>query len=562
MEKETGLIEKHLIEGEKLLTSKFYDRAMIEFNKALKINKEIAGPALTNIYRRCESSGDTDGLISVGSNILVYTPENTDLANLIGNMYRKQGQHHQAEKLYQHCLNINKNDKFPSYNYAATLARVDLYDNSAVSAISDLESITSFKLPDNQEGEALLQEHMEALHPPEEVETEETEKKEPEEDSTSEDWKEKLKQDTDILKDNKEEPDSVEIEPRELFQYLRKTIGLDSPEGKPVFYSLGLYCLEKSIPDISWKIFSRLAFKDKNNDDLQCFLALTYAVRGEINQAIDKLVILLGRNPNHRYSNVNLGCLFKKQGNILLARKYFFITAKLLEVSHGYYDIDKFRAIGDQFYEEGKYSQALQIYESILDETESLEILLRIGNLSLEMGRHKTALDVLERMQKENRDHKDVKDLCKRMVEFFQSRAQNRQKQRKWQEAAEFYEHCLELETSIPVITELIEIYGNLQESMRVRELQKLLRETEIIVKEKERDELQSEKLEKAHKLESESKFREALRFYEEALKIRPDRDVFLKLADMYRQFKRNDLVENLTERFNKMVEKEKRVIN
>ena len=71
---------------------------------------------------------------------------------MLGNAYRKQGQIRSAIKLYKHCLKVDRKAKMPAYNIAAAMARVDLYDSSAISAISEFESMKTFKLPDNEKG--------------------------------------------------------------------------------------------------------------------------------------------------------------------------------------------------------------------------------------------------------------------------------------------------------------------------------------------------------------------------------------------------------------------------
>jgi len=92
---------------------------------------------------------------------------------------------------------------------------------------------------------------------------------------------------------------------------------------------------------------------------IRTFMALTYALRGEEDLAINKLIELLGENPYNRYANANLGYLYLKQGKTILAKKYFILTHHYLEKSKGYYDMDAFRELGEKYYREEIYKNAL-----------------------------------------------------------------------------------------------------------------------------------------------------------------------------------------------------------
>ena len=58
--------------------------------------------------------------------------------------------------MYQRCLKRDPYFKNAGYNLAATLARAEVYDGTAVSAIAEFESLNHYQLPDNSEGEEKL----------------------------------------------------------------------------------------------------------------------------------------------------------------------------------------------------------------------------------------------------------------------------------------------------------------------------------------------------------------------------------------------------------------------
>ena len=149
----------------KLLKSRFYDRAKVEFNKALDEDHDLATQVVLALYRQMESSGDVEGLLALGANVLNRDPGNVDLANLLGNAYRRQGNITQARNMYQHCLKHDPKFRNATYNLAAMLARVPLFDGSAISAIVEFENLENFKYPQCET--EVIESLVEQFRPPE-----------------------------------------------------------------------------------------------------------------------------------------------------------------------------------------------------------------------------------------------------------------------------------------------------------------------------------------------------------------------------------------------------------
>ena len=141
--------------GKNLMESHFYDRASVEFNKALSLDKEFASELIVDLYMEMQGS-NPDAMIALGINILQHNPDNIEMANMLGNTYRKKGDYNAAKSMYQRCLKRDPYFKNASYNLAATLARVEVYDGTAVSAIAEFESLNHYQLPDNSDGEEKL----------------------------------------------------------------------------------------------------------------------------------------------------------------------------------------------------------------------------------------------------------------------------------------------------------------------------------------------------------------------------------------------------------------------
>lgn len=591
MDKNEESVSKLIAEGEKWMERKLYDRAMIEFNKALQIDMEKASAELQDLYQRCLSSGDYAGVIAVGSNLLQKIPNNIEIANIIGNAYRKTENFHQAEKLYEYCLNIDPEAKEANYNLAATLARADLYDNSVSSAISEFESMTTFKLPDNEEGENQLLEiqkemfqEQELLEIQKEIDQEQQPEKSEEggdgskegdaakllealrDSSEGDGSKEGEQKDQDNEEgeesgdneEEKKEPEEPEIVPEMVFNKLRKE---RTPEGKKLLLSLGFYCLQHGPHQIAWRIFTRLSGQDPENEDLKCFLTLSYVLRNEEELAIEELIVLLGKNPYHRYANVNLGYIYKLQNNLLLARKYFIITHELVTKSQGYYDMQEFRALGDSYYNEAAYKKALEVYEVILSEVETVDLMVKVGKSYLEMKEYNDALISFKQILKLDPKNKESRNALRQMNAKFISESAVLKADNKFARASELLEMSMEIEAKLETLQELISLYELLKDKEKLKVAKEKLRIMEAEHKKQELDQHRLQKLKKAKNYEEHHLFHKAIRTYEEALRLQADKRVFQRLVTLYKRTKQLGMVEELTQRFNKMVEHERRMI-
>ena len=337
--------------GKNLMESHFYDRASVEFNKALSLDKEFASELIVDLYMEMQGS-NPDAMIALGINILQHNPDNIEMANMLGNTYRKKSDYNAAKSMYQRCLKRDPYFKNASYNLAATLARAEVYDGTAVSAIAEFESLNHYQLPDNSEGEEklyaiqgevirneeisgegdtagvkdeslmdFLEDHLDGEKVEEAQASEIQEKKETSLESSSE---------------SQEKERKVEIDPEACFQMISENHDDQQKETSELLNALGLYCLTHYHPEIAVNSFQKLVQLHPKQIDFQCFLVLASGLEGNTGKAIDSLQKILIENPFHRYSNVNLGYLFQKSGKTMKARTYFFITYKLLERSGGY----------------------------------------------------------------------------------------------------------------------------------------------------------------------------------------------------------------------------------
>ncbi|HBJ47152.1 MAG TPA: peptidase C14 caspase catalytic subunit p20, partial [Deltaproteobacteria bacterium] len=112
---------------------------------------------------------------------------------------------------------------------------------------------------------------------------------------------------TDTDTNDKDDLDSIDAV--QTFKYITSNLEAESLQEKEAIFTLGIYCLKNNETKIAQYSLKRLLMRDKENVDLRCFLVLAISIDGKINEAIESFQSILGRNPNHRYTNVNMGIL-------------------------------------------------------------------------------------------------------------------------------------------------------------------------------------------------------------------------------------------------------------
>ena len=542
--------------GKSLLEKNFYEWAAVEFNKALELDPKLAAETVTKLFQEMQGGGNPDGIISLGVNVLKTDPKNVELANLLGNTYRKKHNWNQAKNMYKLCLKHDPDFKNAIYNLAATNAKIEIADGNAVSAIAEFEKMTDFVLPDIQDGlENLveMQQHF-TLDADEEREQQTEDVKEGNE--IKEGTKvssDNVKEDTNTSEKSDKKADEKEIEAEgnsidseQTFNYIISNLEAESEEESKACFRLGIHCLQTMEGEIAKNVFKRLLMREKNNVDLRCFLVLAISIEGDIDNAIKTFQSILVRNPNHRYSTVNLGLLYKRKGMIQKSRVSFFTTFKLLERSQGNYNIDTCLQDADKFFEENRSKKALEIYEPLVPEITSQELLIRIAKLNADNNFWDEAFELYKRILRINRQNKEAREGIKTVHTAYLTAAENYLKKNDPKNAVVVIDKALNIAVSKKLLQKAINLNHLLENENRAFELEQML-------KSYQNKEIQVEvqtKISLAEEAEKNGKYKSAVRYYEEAIKLDPQNSTLKKLVDLCVRIKRPDLAEKVSDWF------------
>ncbi|MDP6295498.1 MAG: tetratricopeptide repeat protein [SAR324 cluster bacterium] len=543
--------------GKSLLEKNFYEWAAVEFNKALELDPKLAAETVTKLFQEMQGGGNPDGIISLGVNVLKTDPKNVELANLLGNTYRKKHNWNQAKNMYKLCLKHDPDFKNAIYNLAATNAKIEIADGNAVSAIAEFEKMTDFVLPDIQDGlENLveMQQHF-TLDADEEREQQTEDVKEGNEikEGTKVSSEKNVKEDTNTSEKSDKKADEKEIEAEgnsidseQTFNYIISNLEAESEEESKACFRLGIHCLQTMEGEIAKNVFKRLLMREKNNVDLRCFLVLAISIEGDIDNAIKTFQSILVRNPNHRYSTVNLGLLYKRKGMIQKSRVSFFTTFKLLERSQGNYNIDTCLQDADKFFEENRSKKALEIYEPLVPEITSQELLIRIAKLNADNNFWDEAFELYKRILRINRQNKEAREGIKTVHTAYLTAAENYLKKNDPKNAVVVIDKALNIAVSKKLLQKAINLNHLLENENRAFELEQML-------KSYQNKEIQVEvqtKISLAEEAEKNGKYKSAVRYYEEAIRLDPQNSTLKKLVDLCVRIKRPDLAEKVSDWF------------
>ena len=556
--------------GKNLMESHFYDRASVEFNKALSLDKDFASELIVDLYMEMQGS-NPDAMIALGINILQHNPDNIEMANMLGNTYRKKGDYNAAKSMYQRCLKRDPYFKNASYNLAATLARAEVYDGTAVSAIAEFESLNHYQLPDNSEGEEKLYAIQGEVIRNEEISAEgETAGVKDEslmdfledhldgekvEEPQANDIQEKKETSSESSSESQEKERKVEIDPEACFQMISENHDDQQKETSELLNALGLYCLKHYHPEIAVNSFQKLVQLHPEQIDFQCFLVLANGLEGNTGKAIDSLQKILIEHPFHRYSNVNLGYLFQKSGKTMKARTYFFITYKLLERSGGYYHIERILNRAEEHFNEDRGKKALELYEPLYEEINAPNLLNRIGKLQLLFSKLDEAVQTFRRVLKIDVKNAEAREGLKQLHQKFLMQLDNALKKHDYEDAAKAFEKAIGIVKNPKLMQRGIDINKMLKNETRANQLERMLKQ----MLEKDSNQMVQEKISLAEEAEKKGNYKAAVGYYEQAIRISPKHEIMVKMSDFCQRIDRPELAEKVSKWFNQHLENQKR---
>jgi len=545
-------VDEYIAEGLNHLSQKFYNGAMIEFDKAMELNPQSVYPRLVDELSNAASSGDLQSALAIGLNLIKENNEDYELANKLGNYARETGDYKQANGLYKAALKVNKGYEMAFYNLAASQAKVDIYDEAIKSALEQFDSVEGFILPDYITEEDLLEKYSQLAA-----------------ENKKEEYSEKI-QDLTIEREEKlEEGNAIEAKgfdlqikklndgmetvlPEDIIKEFKRDIEEDADRSKIHKYNLAIYALHNNIPDLAIEILNDLTVAEF--DTLDLLKAVSMEAKGHREDAIRKLVQLLGQNEFNRYNNVNLGLLYRKSKKQFLATKYLIKTAALLNKSNGIYSMKELIKEADENFTTGRYKKALNYYLIAASEIPTVEIWNNLGEIYVELKKYDEAVDAYRSMQKLDPKSKGADSKLREIHNYYLDRGEVLFEDRKFKPAADYYHKALGVLRLPETIKRTADVYKQLNNTEREKEL---LEEWQMIVdqeKAKEQEIHRQKLIKQAKTFMAKKNYIKAVDMFEAVLRMKVDQKIFVQLAALYRGLKKGNELADLERRWEKMV--------
>ena len=544
-------VESYISEGMEHLSSKFYNGAMIAFDKAMEIDPEDVYPRLVEELSNAAASGETEAALAVGLNLLKQKSDDYVLANKLGNYARALKDYKQAKGLYKAALKIKSNYSIAFYNLAASEAKVEIYDEAILSVLSQFQNVEDYKLPDFVGDDNIIEELTKII-----LEA----KRAYVQDKLQELLLEKdiRKNANDIvgikeidleMKSLKELAEEVSVD--DLINEFHKKIDNDPENSTNNLFNLALYALSHNKTDIALKAMDRLAVNAFETLDLLKAIALDQ--KGHLNKAIDLLVRLLGKNEFDRYSNLNLGLMLRKAGKKFLSIKYLIKTAYLLNKSNGIYSMKELLIQANENYNQGKINKALSHFKIVVSEIPDPEIWIKLGTIYLEKKNYDDAVDAFRQTLKLDPKSDIARNGLKEVHDFYYEKGDELANDRKYKPAADNLKKAFETLRLPETAKKAAEVYkqlGNVpMETKMTAEWKKLV----AAEKAREEESMRQTFIANSKILLKKENYTKAAESLEAAFLMKVDRNIYLQLVTLYKNMNKKEALESLETRWEKM---------
>ena len=555
-----------LEKGLQMLNGRMFKQAMIQFEEAVKFNPEVLLPRLREEFDAVVGKENYDAGLSIGLILVKNFPKDYKLANQVGNCARRQKNFKQANNLYRHALKSNNSYTTAFYNLAASMGKVNKYDDDVRTAIEKFANQGGYLLPDYQ------------LDPQTEVKIKAKVKAALEDRlllkkqelsraiSKAELAQELVEQKGLLLELKKLNETPVEPSNETIYKGFLKEIELAEAQAEPSLkkmagtrMNLVIYALSQLDAKMAMQQLKLMEQKGLEAEFQAMCKAIAVDLLGDWEAAAELFMGLLADDPNNRFYNINLGLLYKQHNNRLLAAKYQAIGAALLEKSDGIYRLSELIQIAHQAYDDGDSAKALKLYQLVCAEVEDSDSLMKLGELYLAQESLDEATQSFQRGLKSDPDHAGAKDKLKEVHDIFYDKADAFFRDNKYKASAGVFEKALAVLRAPETVRKTASVYQVLRQPLRA---ERLMAEYEVykqgekaIQEEKDRQSnilLGRAYLQKKH-------WSKAIEHFEIAFRMKLDKDVFMFLATIYKKLRKTEEMKDLLNRWNRMTEHEEK---
>lgn len=554
--------------GLQLVRKKLFKQATLQFNNAFKINADITGVTLDKHYKRFKHGGNHEATLAIGLILLKIRRDDYKLANVLGNCSRRQGEYKQANELYRHALRKKRNFHLAYYNLAASMGKVDRFDSEVKTAVERFTPAQRFILPDYQISPEFVVKIINKLTKIKQIAKEKRIRKLIEQRLEREAKNELLQVHrlTHLLEEEEHTPPTPSYE--DVSKYLRLMIKQgDGKQGEEdllqqqkYIYNFTLYALDNEDGKTALEQLDQLQEKGAKFDFLEMMRALANVMIKQVNEGTKLLISLLGTSQSNRFYNVNLGLVYRRLGNHLLSFKYLAIGSVLLEKSQGLYKLSDLVIAADEHFDAARHQKALQLYKVVVSEDENANACEKIGRIYIQLEKLEDATKAFRALQKIEGKAKLAIDYLYQIHDYYFSEAEDLFRDRKYKAAVLRFEKAMAVLRLPETLKRAAAVYTVLRDKKRSVELLEECEEIKERLREEEQERLRQNYVLQGKKFRKLNRLQKAVEYFELAFRLKLDKDVFMYLAYLYKSMNKADDLQDLLNRWNKMVELEDRL--
>ncbi len=557
-EKRDAQVADRVAKAVRLLRAKMYKLALITLDQLYREEPEKTVAELTPLLSRYSGEGNEESFLSIGLILLRHDLKNVELANRLGNAARKQGNYAQAENLYRHALKIQPDYRLAYYNLGACRAKAEIYDTQVRETLAQYFNFTHYLLPPAKKTKLSLNQALETL----------SQKKEAAQAKKLEklNLERRIKEQAlDLLalhavdrKIKEAQAETTQPTTQELYDFILRQAQAEyktNPlEAEGLLYNLTLHLIGQQAWELANQSLAALTRWKSQDSFLPMLKACVLSGLKEVSRAAKILVELLGKDPYNRYYNANLALVYKDQGSDLTYLKYAILTAFLLMKSEGIFDRQEIYQKAVDYFETGRPEAALPLFEIVVAEESNPEAHWRIAQIHLEKNRLPKAVETLKKLL----DFASHRELAQKKLTEIQQQYSDKGSQafgeRKYKSAAGWYQKALEVKRDKEALQNLLRAYRVLKQESQAIALQLELEDLKRAEKEAARERQRQAYLRQGVMYFKRRNFYQAIEQFENAFRMKVDKQVFLYLTTLYKALRKNKELTDLLRRWQELL--------
>ncbi|MBU2512494.1 tetratricopeptide repeat protein [bacterium] len=566
--KKPNIPDDPLEKGLELIKGDLFKQATDHFKKVIEKDPGILVKKLQKLFETYYLSQNSEAAIAVGVVVLQDLESDCTFLNKLGNCFRRLNHHQKANDLYRKALRVDKTNKNSLYNLAASLAKVDKFDSEIPRIIDQYISSDEYILPGYLNDPDLIENINQQLDKEKEAHGDRIqslieEKKLQSELNNVDAVKEliqKIEAEERKLNESTYEAVSKRIRNANKKNWARKTIEETKTVLQENLFNLGLYAFSQKDISLASECFQKLK-KEKNDiENLDLMIALVKSYQNSTKEAIEYLIPVLSKKSNNRLLNINLGLFYKKEGNQLLSYRYLVKGCSLLEQSDGLFDLTEILKRANEYFEHHNPDKALILYQAVTDETPNTHALIRIGELLIEKEELVEAIMSLREAQDIEPDNSAARQKLLEIHDIYCLKAETCVRREDFIAAAKLYQNALELHRSTAVLIKAAIVHEKLEDWSKARALRQESEQIQTDIKEEKYEQQRQLIIEKGKKLMKKKDYNSAIELLEKAFEMKPDKDVFMLLAHIFKRLNQSRRLSSLMSRWKLMMDREIRM--